>query len=134
MSNPGEDSSSVQLPAAGGSGFPDTLWTVVRQASQQDDDTAAQALRKLCAMYREPIVARLRRQGRLNDAEDLANGFIEFLLEKNRLRNFVRTNAKFRDLLLIITTLTRSAIRTTSRRRIASPGNGTRFVVRVEIS
>jgi RNA polymerase sigma-70 factor (ECF subfamily) len=76
------------------------LWSLVRAASQEDAERAAAAMRQLCAMYREPIVARLRRHGRINDAEDLANGFVEYLLERNRLKSFVREKARFRSYLL----------------------------------
>ncbi len=100
-SNASHDSGSGSGRPSGAPGaFPETLWSLVRAASQEDAARAADAMRQLCAMYREPIVARLRRQGRSNDAEDLANGFVEYLLERNRLRSFVRDKARFRSYLL----------------------------------
>jgi RNA polymerase sigma-70 factor (ECF subfamily) len=52
-------------------------------------------------MYRAPILAWLVRRGQdLAKAEDLTQGFMVHLLEKNRLQGFVRGEAKFRSFLL----------------------------------
>lgn len=80
--------------------FPETMWSLVQQASNGDSEKSAAALRRLCEVYREPVLRRLGAQGCGQNAEDLANGFMEFLLEKNRLGNFVRGHAKFRTFLI----------------------------------
>ncbi len=94
------DSSSGESGDSARRLFPDTLWSLVGDASWGDPDKSAAALRQLCMIYREPIVGRLLSQGYGQDAEDLASGFVEFLLERNRLENFVRGEVKFRSFLL----------------------------------
>ena len=75
----------------------DSVWEKVQSAKGGD----AEALGKLCVIYHGPILACVsRRKPDHHEAEDLANGFIEFLLEKNRLENFVRGEVKFRSFLL----------------------------------
>ena len=81
-------------------GFPDTLWSMVSEAGKGTSAQSAEALRHLCAIYREPILNWLRRNYNPTQAEDLTHGFIEHLLEKNRLEHFARGNAKFRSFLL----------------------------------
>ena len=81
--------------------FPRTLWTIVLEASSGDTPGAAEAMSKLCATYWEPILVWLQRRGYDRPtAEDLAQGFMEYLLEKNRLQDFVRGQAKFRSFML----------------------------------
>jgi RNA polymerase sigma-70 factor (ECF subfamily) len=59
------------------------------------------ALRELCELYREPIFRFLQRRcPNTEKAEDLTQGFIEHLLEKNRFEGFVRGQHKFRSFLL----------------------------------
>ena len=58
------------------------------------------SIRTLCAIYRDPIVGWLERHGHTQDKEDLAHGFVEFLLERNRFAHFERRDAKFRSFLL----------------------------------
>lgn len=94
------ESSSGRESSAGGSGFPETLWTLVAEASQANGGQSESALRTLCERYRDPILHRLQQQGYGQEAENLAQGFVEFLLEQNRLKNFVRGEARFRSFLL----------------------------------
>lgn len=55
----------------------------------------------MCVIYRDPICAWLRRNGPTRqDAEDLAQGFVAWLLRENRLRKFQKQTAKFRSFLL----------------------------------
>jgi DNA-directed RNA polymerase specialized sigma24 family protein len=104
-----------QTSSTGGPGspFPTTRWTLVQQAAQGDPEAAAQALRELCVLYRDPIHVWLRRHGpNLQDAEDLTHGFVVWLLSENRLaanpnrpkgkgrRGFQRGSARFRSFLL----------------------------------
>lgn len=75
----------------------DSVWENIQEAKDGD----AEALGKLCVIYQKPILAYVSRwKPDQHEAEDLASGFIEFLLEKNRLENFVRGEVKFRSFLL----------------------------------
>ena len=70
--------------------FPDsfhtTRWTVVRQAANDADPAARQALATLCETYWYPVYAFIRRSGKsAHDAEDLTQGFFARLLEKHIL-------------------------------------------------
>ena len=70
-------------------------------AGRGNDAQAQEALRQLCVLYRRPIYSSLLRTGyKEHQAEDLTSGFIEHLLEKNRLEGFERTGVKFRSFLL----------------------------------
>jgi len=93
---------SSTAEASGHSPFPKTLWTeCVEPASEGNSSASEAALRQLCADYREPILVWLRRRG--TDpvaAEDLTHGFIEFLLESNRLGSVERGKGRFRSFLL----------------------------------
>jgi DNA-directed RNA polymerase specialized sigma24 family protein len=82
--------------------FPRTLWTEwVEPAREGNSAQAETALRQLCAAYREPILVWLKRRGtEPGQAEDLTHGFIEFLLERNRLGAADRQRASFRAFLL----------------------------------
>ena len=91
------ESSGEPVPSA----FPPTMWTVVLEASQGDTEAAEKAMRKLCIIYQQPILIWLQRHGHDRDAaHDLAQGFLEYLLEKNRLLSFTKGSAKFRSFLL----------------------------------
>lgn len=80
--------------------WPKTLWTVVTEATGPGTAVAEVALRRLCVMYHPPIVKWLLRCGYGQDAQDLANGFVEFLLEKSRFANFTRGQPLFRSFLI----------------------------------
>jgi len=81
--------------------FPPTLWTVVFEATQSDPEKSARALGRLCEVYHQPILAWLLRRGvPADEAQDVAQGFVQFLLEKNRLEHFKRGEARFRSFLL----------------------------------
>lgn len=102
--------------------FPDTRWSLIdaiRRAGR-DSDAAGPALEEICRAYWQPVYVFIRREGRgADDAEDLTQGFFEYLLggsffersdpERGRLRNYtlgalknylaaehVRTNARKR--------------------------------------
>jgi DNA-directed RNA polymerase specialized sigma24 family protein len=77
------------------------MWSLVLRAGKADSAAAEDALRQLCAAYQAPILAWLRRRGwEKPDAEDLAQNFIVFLLERNRLGNVERGATRFRSFLL----------------------------------
>jgi DNA-directed RNA polymerase specialized sigma24 family protein len=94
--------STTQSDEGKGGSFPETLWSVVVQAAQKEDPEAAEkALQRLCVLYREPVRSWLLKTGKSPDqVDDLTQGFMEFLLARNRLRDFERGTAKFRSFLL----------------------------------
>jgi len=60
-----------------------------------------QALADLCERYWYPVYAYVRRRGTDADAaQDLAQGFFSYLLEKNTLRSADRDRGRFRSFLL----------------------------------
>ena len=78
---------ATQSSSEDSSPFPRTMWTVVLEASGEDDAAAAEAMSKLCGIYHDPVLAWLKRQGYPDDkARDLTQGFMEYLLKENRLQ------------------------------------------------
>jgi DNA-directed RNA polymerase specialized sigma24 family protein len=95
------ESELVSPPSHTGAAFPPTGWTIVLQAARGDELLAEQAMRQLCAVYCDPVRRWLLRTGRsAQQAEDLTQGFMEHLLEANRLEGFEKRNRKFRSFLL----------------------------------
>lgn len=84
-----------------GAKFPPTLWSVVLRAGQDSSEQSRDALAVLCRAYWFPLYAYLRRQGKSPpDAEDLTQGFMLHLLEKETLSRVRREKGKFRSFLL----------------------------------
>jgi len=81
--------------------MPPTLWSLVLTARDlQAPDTQA-ALAKLCEIYWYPLYAFVRRQGRDHHrAEDLTQGFFEYLFQREWLKNVDKEKGKFRTFLL----------------------------------
>jgi DNA-directed RNA polymerase specialized sigma24 family protein len=84
--------------------FTTTHWSVVLEAQGQSP-AAHEALEKLCRTYWRPVYGFINRQGiRLQEAEDLTQGFFSLLLErrdfdavrkeKGRLRSYLLTSVK----------------------------------------
>src|SRR5947207_658077 len=85
----------------GGAQFPPTLWSIVLLAGQNSSEQSHEALATLCRTYWFPLYAFLRRQGKSpHDAEDLTQGFMLHLLEKETLSRVKREKGKFRSFLL----------------------------------
>ena len=81
--------------------FRTTQWTEVLQARDGSDAHGRTALANLCACYWYPLYAYVRRKGKQPaDAEDLAQGFLSLLLEKNRLVEVHPSKGRFRTFLL----------------------------------
>ena len=81
--------------------FPSTHWSMVMSAGKDSSPDAREAFGRLYRAYLPPLLAFLRREGRSQpEAEDLAQGFFEFLLEKRSLGR-VRPDGKFRSWLLV---------------------------------
>ena len=86
---------------ASGGGFPETLWTLVREAGQADAGRSAQALAALCAAYRDPVFAWLRARGMDEDqAHDATHDLIQHLLERGNLSGCRPQAGRFRHYLL----------------------------------
>jgi RNA polymerase sigma factor (sigma-70 family) len=79
--------------------FPTTLWTVVLHAGREE--SARDALAKLCEGYWYPLYSFVRRRGYApDDAQDLTQGFFAQLLEKRGLGRVDPEQGRFRTFLL----------------------------------
>jgi RNA polymerase sigma factor (sigma-70 family) len=92
-----------QKQAAAGTAarFHTTHWSVVLAAHADDPARARDALEQLCTVYWYPLYAFLRRRGHQPaDAEDLVQGFIEHLLERQFFQAADPDKGRFRSYLL----------------------------------
>ncbi len=102
----GEETMSLSEPerasaASSAESFTTTHWSVVLLAGQHPAPQAAEALEKLCRTYWYPLYAYVRRKGYdAPDAQDLTQGFLMRLLEKNYLAHADPTKGKFRSFLV----------------------------------
>ena len=96
--------SSGQTSSCGTSGarFAATRWSIVLAAGGEHDATATRrALEELIQAYWFPLYAFVRRQGcQAAAAEDLVQGFLARLLEKEDLSRVDRSKGRFRSFLL----------------------------------
>lgn len=80
--------------------FPTTRWSVVLDAAR-DRSGPGKALHELCESYWRPLYVYLRRQGhKPQDAEDLVQGFLAGLLEREAITGVERDRGRFRAYLL----------------------------------
>jgi len=103
-------------PSRGGHDFfATTRWTLVVAAGDPAAPQAARALEDLCRTYWYPLYAFARKQGRsAHDAQDLAQGFFSYLLEKDLFASADPNLGKLRTFLLTAFT------RYISRERVAA--------------
>jgi len=81
--------------------FATTHWSVVLAAGHDTSPAADEALEKLCGAYWYPLYAYTRRRGYSpHDAEDLVQGFLARLVEKEMVRKVQREGGRFRSFLL----------------------------------
>jgi RNA polymerase sigma factor (sigma-70 family) len=81
--------------------FMTTRWTLVVAAKRRHDPAGSDAFARLCERYYDPLYGYLRRRGQTpEDAQDLLQGFIARLLEKDVLRHADPARGKFRAFLL----------------------------------
>jgi len=81
--------------------FPTTRWSLIVSSRRQSTANSREALASLCSTYWYPLYAYVRRQGeRVEDAQDLTQGFFSQLLEKRYLDDFDRERGRFRTFLL----------------------------------
>jgi len=86
---------------AGDGRFKTTHWSVVLQASCDDDTATRTALAKLCRAYWFPLYVFIRRQGHNpHDAQDLVQSFFARLLEKKYVKDADPQKGRFRTFLL----------------------------------
>ncbi len=84
-----------------GGRFLTTHWTVVRDAGDPDAPGYRAALATLCETYWYPLYAYLRRCGcDPHEAEDLTQGFLARMLDKNDFRLADPVRGKFRSFLM----------------------------------
>ena len=99
MSVQTEDSHSG--PEAHGGVFATTHWSVVLAAGQSRGAQASAALEQLCRTYWYPLYAYVRRRGYGHeDAQDLTQGFLVQLLERQSFARVDRSKGRFRSFLL----------------------------------
>jgi RNA polymerase sigma-70 factor (ECF subfamily) len=81
--------------------FTTTRWTLVRAAKRRHDPAGSEAFAKLCERYYEPLYSYLRRRGYTReDAQDLTQGFMTRLIEKDVLHHADPARGRFRAFLL----------------------------------
>lgn len=86
----------------GPSHFCTTRWTMVLQAGKRDAPEREAALAELLQAYWYPLYGYIRRKGyESHTAEDLLQGFIARLLEKDALRGVQEGRGRFRNFLLV---------------------------------
>ena len=74
---------------------------MVARAGDEETPAAAAALEQLCRTYWRPIYAWLRRSGQAPaDAEDLTQGFLASLIQRNSLQTANPAKGRFRSFLL----------------------------------
>jgi RNA polymerase sigma factor (sigma-70 family) len=81
--------------------FNTTSWTLVMEAARPGEKESLKALSKICQVSWYPIYAFIRRLGyNQADAEDLAQGFFEHVLQNNVLAHADKERGRFRSFLL----------------------------------
>lgn len=91
----------AEVGGAGYDRFETTHWSLVLAAAQDATPESRQALANLCEKYWPPVYAYIRRRNyRVEDAQDLTQGFFARLLEKGYLKEVRRDRGKFRAFLL----------------------------------
>jgi RNA polymerase sigma-70 factor (ECF subfamily) len=79
--------------------FPTTQWTVIVEAVSANPQRAREALGRLCAVYRQPIVNWFQRKDYHQDPEDLTQSFVVYLIEKSVLNKVTPGTGRFRAFL-----------------------------------
>lgn len=81
--------------------FSTTAWSMVARAGEEETPAATAALERLCRTYWHPIYAWLRRSGHTPaDAEDLTQGFLASLIQRQSLQTADPAKGRFRSFLL----------------------------------
>jgi RNA polymerase sigma-70 factor (ECF subfamily) len=102
--------------------FETTHWSIVRAAGG-DDSKARTALSSLCETYWWPLYWFARRRGAsVEDAQDLTQGFLTRLIDKQEIRNADQERGRFRTFLL--TAFTHYNLNEAQRDRTEKRGGG----------
>ncbi|MDF1755662.1 MAG: sigma-70 family RNA polymerase sigma factor [Verrucomicrobiales bacterium] len=81
--------------------FPETRWTIVDVAQEEAGERAFDALSDLCEAYWYPLYGFLRSTGSSEaDAQDLIQGFLAMLVEKDYIKSADKEKGKMRTFLL----------------------------------
>lgn len=114
---------AVRMSKAGPEQFTTTHWTLVLAAVARHEPTGAEAFARLCERYYPPLYGYLRRRGHApEDAQDLIQGFLTQVLEKDVLRHADPARGRFRAFLL--TSLKHHAANVHVRATAAKRGGG----------
>lgn len=91
----------ASAPAAAGSAFPATQWSMIVRAGGPDTAQARSALEHLCGQYWFPLYSFVRRQGRSHhEAEDCTQEFLSRLLAAEGVGRARPERGRFRTFLL----------------------------------
>jgi RNA polymerase sigma factor (sigma-70 family) len=95
------DRDAAMSPPHAGAQFTTTHWSVILAAGHDSSPGAHEALEQLCRTYWYPLYAYLRRRGLAeHDAQDVTQGFLTQLLERDSLKFVSQERGKFRSFLL----------------------------------
>lgn len=82
-------------------GFNTTNWSLVLAVMDTAPSRALDALERLCSRYWFPVYAFIRRQGNdVHQAEDLTQGFFEFVIEHDVFHRARQDRGRFRSFIL----------------------------------
>ena len=110
--------------------FTTTRWTLVLAAKKREHG-GADAFARLCERYYQPLYGYLRRRGETpEDAQDLTQGFISRLIEKDVLRHVDPARGKFRAFLL---TSLKHYVANEHVRAIANKRGGAQSVLSIDV-
>ena len=80
--------------------FPTTNWSVVLDAASPSSESAQAAMSDLCARYRNPVFKFILGKCRdIHQAEDLTQGFFEFVIRKGVVQHARKERGRFRNFL-----------------------------------
>lgn len=99
--------------------FPTTNWTHLAGATLHGDESGRDALARLCAAYRPPVVEYLTGRGLTHEqAEDYAQDFMVKLLESRAWKRADQSKGRFRNFLLgILNHLVQQSMRDNARQK-----------------
>ena len=93
--------SEIGEQGGGREAFPMTRWTLITRSQGETAAEATVAMEELCQRYWYPIYAFIRRKGYdREDAEDLAQGFFQRMLESDSFQRAEESRGRLRTFLL----------------------------------
>ena len=95
----GPKSKADKQPVANSPQFPMTMWSMIQSAKNEDDSLVG--LERLARAYWQPLYVVARQRGSSHEAAaDEVQGFFEYLLSHEVLKNVQRGEVRFRSFLL----------------------------------